>query len=158
MHPTSLLRRRSRAMKPITVLRAYPRNSPQAMARVLAMFMITDGRLDAREIEVMDQLRLYSLLGLSRAAFLDVLHDYCRDLLTASDRAGRIRLVDELRINAIVDGVDDRDRRVQVCAMILNIMHADGTYAAAELAVLDHVMARWGLSLEGLEAELEKAA
>lgn len=33
-------------------MRSYPTNSPAAVARLIAMAMLADGRLDNREIEI----------------------------------------------------------------------------------------------------------
>jgi uncharacterized tellurite resistance protein B-like protein len=134
--------------------RNYPRNSAEAASRVVAMTMITDANLDDGEIAAVDELRLYELLGLTRGRFLDVVRDYCEDLVAEVTPGGRVRLLDPKRIDFIADHVDDRRLRVAVCAMMLNIIAADGALREAELAVVSRVLARWGLTLEDLSREL----
>jgi uncharacterized tellurite resistance protein B-like protein len=134
--------------------RNYPRNSAEAASRIIAMTMITDANLDDGEIAAVDELRLYELLGLTRGRFLDVVRDYCEDLVAEVTPGGRVRLLDPMRIDFIADHVDDRRLRVAVCAMMLNIIAADGALRDAELAVLTRVLARWGLTLEDLSREL----
>lgn len=133
--------------------RNYPRNSAEAASRVVAMTMITDANLADGEIEAVDELRLYELLGLTRGQFLDVVRDYCMDLVVEATPGGQVRLLDPARIDFIADHVDDRRLRLGLCAMMLNIIAADGALRDAELAVLARVLARWGLTLEDLSRE-----
>ncbi len=135
-------------------MKSYPTNSPEAVSRIVAMMMITDSSLDDRELEVMDELRIYDIIGISRSGFSQVVQDYCTELMSAGGEDGKIRLVDKDRINAVVDLVDDHEKQVQTCGMILNIANADGKLHDTELAVFNYILDRWGLTLESLEREL----
>jgi hypothetical protein len=135
-------------------MKTYAKNSPEAIARILAMMMITDAKLDDREIEVMDELRIFDLVGISRSQFSEVVHDYCSELLASNSHEGRIKLVDQARIDRAIDLVDDPAKRVQVCSMILNIADADGRIEDSELAVFGYILQRWGMTLESLERDL----
>jgi hypothetical protein len=135
-------------------MKAYAKNSPEAISRVLAMMMITDAKLDDREIEILDQLRIFDIVGISRSAFSQVVQDYCGELLRSGLRDGKIRLVDKDRIDAVVDLVDDPKRRAETCGMILNIANADGDIHEAELAVFRYILERWGMTLDSLERDL----
>jgi uncharacterized tellurite resistance protein B-like protein len=131
-------------------MKEYPRNSPEAMARLLAMTMITDARLDDRELEVMERLRLYDLLGLSRADFARVVEDYCEDLLAAGAPDARVNLVDQARVDAVADAIDDPEKRLLAAQMVINILKADDRLEEVELALFRHILGRWGLSLDAL--------
>lgn len=137
-------------------MKAYPRNSPEAISRILAMMMITDAKLDDREIEVLDRLRVFDVIGISRGGFSRVVQDYCSELLANGASVGKVRLIDKERIDRIIDLVDDQARRVQTCSIILNIVNADGNIHDAELAVLRHILERWGMTLESLERDLTR--
>jgi uncharacterized tellurite resistance protein B-like protein len=137
-------------------MKAYPKNSPEAIARILAMMMITDARLDDREIEVMDRLRIFELIGISRNAFSQVVQDYCSELLSAGSRDGTISLMDKARIDQIIDLVEDPQARARTCGVILNIAKADGKIHRTELALFGRVLERWGMSLESLERDLAR--
>lgn len=134
----------------------YPHNSPEAVARVLAMMMVTDGKLHPDEIQVLDRLRIYEIIGISRLGFMKVVHDYCSDLLDSAGGNGRIRLVDKARIEEVIGLVNDRHLRVLTCGMLLNVINADDHLSEPELAVLRYILDRWGLPLESLERELLK--
>jgi uncharacterized tellurite resistance protein B-like protein len=137
-------------------MKDYPKNSPEAISRILAMMIITDARLDDREIEVMDELRIFDIIGITRSGFSQVVQDYCSELLAGGARDGRIRLVDKARIDEIIDLVDDPGKRVDTCGMILNIANADGKIHDTELAVFGYILERWGMTLESLERELTR--
>ena len=134
-----------------TTMKTYSKDSPEAMARVLAMTMITDARLDDRELDAMDRLRLYELMGLSREDFSRVVKDYCDDLLHGGGAStGKIDLMDRDRIDAVIDSIGDSSMRLKTAHMILAIAKADGQLHDTELALFRHVLSRWGLSLEQL--------
>jgi uncharacterized tellurite resistance protein B-like protein len=137
-------------------MKDYPKNSPEAISRILAMMIITDASLDDREIEVMDELRIFDIIGITRSGFSQVVQDYCSELLAGGARDGRIRLVDKARIDEIIDLVDDPRKRVDTCGMILNIANADGKIHDTELAVFGYILERWGMTLESLERELTR--
>ena len=138
-------------------MKAYSKNSPEAISRILAMMMITDARVDDREIDILDKLRAFEIIGISRVEFSRVVEDYCAALMASGTRDGRIRLVDKVRIDEIVDLVDDRQKRLFTARLILNIANADGKLHDTELAVFGYVLERWSMTLESLEAELTKA-
>ncbi|MCW5625110.1 MAG: hypothetical protein KIT73_10370 [Burkholderiales bacterium] len=131
-------------------MKQYLADSPEAVARVLAMTMITDARLDDRELEAMDRLDLYRLLGLDKAAFSVVVRDYCDDLVAAGSADGRVDLLDRERIDAVADAVVDPRKRIGTAQMVLAIMKADGLLHDAELTLFRYVLTRWGLSLEDI--------
>lgn len=137
-------------------MKRYEQNSPQAVARILAMMMITDAKLDDSEIDILDELRAFEIIGISRSDFSRVVQDYCAELMAQGNANGRIRLVDRDRIDHIISEVDDHPRRVETCGMILNIANADGTLHDTELAVFGYILERWGMTLESLQRELTR--
>ncbi|MBL8487004.1 MAG: hypothetical protein JNK22_07965, partial [Rhodocyclaceae bacterium] len=69
-------------------LRAYPPDSPRAMARLVALAMLADGRLEERELAALDRRGVLTALGITRADFNQVLFDLCQDLAALPDRRG----------------------------------------------------------------------
>jgi len=132
-------------------MKHYPENSPQAMARVLAMTMITDAKLADQELEIMDHLFLYEVLDLSKAEFAEVVKQYCDDLLVADTAHAKVDLMDRARIDAVLAPVTDPHKRFQTAQMIANIIRADGHLHDAELALFRHVLQTWNLSLDALK-------
>jgi uncharacterized tellurite resistance protein B-like protein len=133
-------------------MKTIAKNSPEALARVLAMTMVTDARLDDQELDVMERLKLYDLIGMSRLEFSRVVAAYCEEILQSGSPDGRINLLDRARVDPIVDAVDDPDKRLLAARMVINILKADGRLEETELALFRHILERWGLSLEALVA------
>lgn len=132
-------------------MKVYPENSPQAMARVLAMTMITDAKLADQELEIMDHLFLYEVLDISKAEFAEVVKHYCDDLLVADPAQAKLNLMDRARIDAVLAPVTDPHKRFQTAQMIANIIRADGHLHDAELALFRHVLQTWNLTLDALK-------
>ena len=68
-------------------MRSYPRNSPHAAARIVALSLLADRNLCKSELEALERLGAHAKLGLSLAELHTVVHDLCQDLLAASDLA-----------------------------------------------------------------------
>jgi uncharacterized tellurite resistance protein B-like protein len=130
------------------MFRSYPRNSPEAVARLLAMAMMTDGEVDDAEIALFDRLDLFRMIGLSRQDFAQVLSDYCADLRAAD---GAPLAADAAVVDAVIASVDDPHRRLMACAAMLSVCYADGRFDTAELSVMRHVLRRWNLTVESLQ-------
>ena len=130
----------------------YPYNSPQAMARLLIMQMIGDGNFDPAEIDELEHLNVYEILGLTRKDFILVLQDYCNDLSDEADDEGTIRLVDKQRISDLLETVDDPKKRTIVAALALDIAKSDHDFSEVEMAIFAMMLQSWHLSLESLQA------
>ncbi|WP_432732471.1 hypothetical protein R0381_003345 [Jeongeupia wiesaeckerbachi] len=124
------------------------------MARLLVLQMMCDGNFDPEELDQLEHLRVYEVLGISRKRFIEVVHDYCNDLSDEADEAGTIKLIDRERIEDLLDTIDDPKKRILVAALALDIAKADDDFSAVELAVFRHMLQRWHLSLEHLQAAL----
>lgn len=131
----------------------YHINSSEAIARILAMFMITDGNMDPREIETLESLHVYEIIGLSRKAFIDVLVKYCDDLTDDADGEGTIHLLSAQRINEVLDIITDRKKKLLCCALALDICKSDTTISEPEMILLRHMMQHWRITLDDIENE-----
>ncbi|WP_200906458.1 TerB family tellurite resistance protein [Gulbenkiania mobilis] len=134
-------------------MRPYSPNSPEAMSRLLAMLIVTDGNLDQHEIEALDALHVYEVLGLSRKDFMQVLVDYCNDISDEAEQDGTIHLIDLPRVDRLLEDVTDRNRRILLCALALDLSKADGTISESEMTLLRYMMAHWNITLDDLENE-----
>jgi len=133
-------------------MKKYPYNSPQAMARILIMQMIGDGNFDPSEIDELEHLNVYEVLGITRKDFIQVLQEYCNDLSDEADEEGTIRLVDKQRIEDLLETVDDPKKRAIVAALAMDIAKADHDFSEVEMAIFAHILQRWHLTLEKLQA------
>ncbi|MDN0073592.1 hypothetical protein QU481_01625 [Crenobacter sp. SG2303] len=138
-------------------MKNYPPNSPEALARLLAMFMIADGNMDPREIESLDLLHVYDVLGISRKKFMQVLVDYCNDISDEADpESGTIHLINRERIDTLLEDVTDRHKRILTCALAIDLCKSHEDISEQEMAILRYMMERWLISLDDLENEFVK--
>ncbi|MBS1154913.1 MAG: hypothetical protein H6R07_837 [Proteobacteria bacterium] len=133
-------------------MKKYPYNSPQAMARILIMQLIGDGNFDPSEIDELDHLNVYEVLGITRKDFIQVLQAYCNDLSDEADEEGNIHLVDKQRIDDLLETVEDPKKRVLVAALALDIAKSDHDFSEVEMAIFAHILQRWHLTLDDLQA------
>ena len=132
-------------------MKEYKQNSPEAMARILAMLMVADGSMDDRELELLDKLNIYGILEIDRKKFIEVLHAYCNDLSDSADADGTVHLVDRARIDELLDCVDEPKKRLLLCAMALDMSKADAEFSELEMAIFTHMLDRWHLTLEDIQ-------
>lgn len=137
-------------------MRTYKTNSPQAMARYIAMFMITDGEMDTRELDSLEKLMAYDLLGLSRKQFTQVLIDYCDDISDDAEQDGTIHLIDRERIDTLLEEVTDRGKRILTCALAIAVAKSDGHISDPEITLLRYIMKKWDITLEDIETRFVK--
>ncbi len=96
-------------------MRSYPRNSPQAAARIVALALLADGNLCKSELEALERHGAHAQLGLSPAELHTVVHDLCQDLLAASDLAwGGSSQVDPRTLAGMLAEVQDPQLQLKV--------------------------------------------
>jgi uncharacterized tellurite resistance protein B-like protein len=123
-------------------MRTYPKNSPRAAGRLLALTMISDGNVAPSEIKAVYRSRILEHIGLDDDAFDAVLHELCNDLL-ATARHGTIQ-VDEALLDAFLDEIDAPALRRDLLQTMWRLADADGWLADSEAVVLNRAAIRWG--------------
>ncbi len=143
----------SRPVKPLA-LTSYPRNSPAAIARVVALAMLADATVHPREIDAVDALGLHQELGITRDAFLTIVSECFAEAMMDMRARDRPSLMDDALVDWILADLDD----TQACALAyratLALLPADGRLSPEELAVLQRMFDRWPLRDEALTAGL----
>lgn len=127
-------------------MRTYPRNSPQAAARILALALLADGDLAPREMHILERLDAHRLLGLERAGLHAVLQTFCEDLLYAA----RLTWCDTCRVelatmHQMLDEIDDPQLQRTLLQLCIAAVTADDRVTEAESGVIDIAAQRWGL-------------
>jgi hypothetical protein len=127
-------------------MRHYPRNSPQAAGRILALALLADGHLSRRELDVLDRLDAHAALGLGRTELHSVVHGFCEDLLSAMHLSwGDACRVDQATLAALMADIDDPALRRTLLGLCLAIVDADAHLADGEGVLLDAVARHWNL-------------
>ena len=134
-------------------MRHYPRNSPQAAGRILALALLSDGHLSRRELDMLDSLDAHVKLGLGRTELHTVVHSFCEDLLSSMHLSwGDACQVDQATLAALMADIDDPDLRRTLLQLCLAIVDADDHVAEGESVMLMAAVDHWGLHRDMLPA------
>ena len=87
-------------------MRSYPRNSPEAAARIVALVLISDGHVCSSEFDILKQLGAERELGLEPHLLPHIVHTLCEELLLGGYATGSLMdNVDDSTLG-IIDGRD----------------------------------------------------
>ncbi|WBY00318.1 TerB family tellurite resistance protein [Ramlibacter tataouinensis] len=125
-------------------MRAYPRNSPHASARLVALTLIADGHLGSRELAALERAGAHEQLGLGPADLHEVLRHLAEDLVATAGWSGTAEL-DPAMVGALLSEVDDPGLQQTVAELALAAAQADGHLASGEQALLASARLRWGV-------------
>jgi uncharacterized tellurite resistance protein B-like protein len=127
-------------------MRSYPRNSPHAAARIVALALLADGNLCKSELEALERHCAPQKLGLSPAELHAVVHDLCQDLLATADLAwGGSSRVDAGTLDSLLAEVQDPQLQLEVMQLCAAVVETDAHVAEGESAVLAAALTQWGL-------------
>ena len=121
-------------------------NSPQAVARVVALGMAADARFDPREIESLERQAAFERMGLTRGEFRDLARDLFGDLMCWMREAGHVTLVDDAAVDRVAADLTDPVLQRLACALLIAVLPADGRLGEEELAVFQRLLDRWAIS------------
>ena len=140
-------------------MRAYPRNSPQAAARLVALLALADGHLCEAERRALPVERLAAELGLAPGAFEPVVQSLCEDLMAwCPSFWGSADAIPREALEAVVREVDDPLLRRKVLRLGLDAAFADRRLTRGEAAVLEAISAVWLETSLGLDRDGRRAA
>jgi hypothetical protein len=126
-------------------MRSYPRNSPEAAARIVALTLLADGHLSRSELDLLEQRKAAQALGLAHDGLHQVLHTLCDDLLAGADQnwADACK-VDPDTMSQLLNEVDDAALQLKVMRLCVDVVNADQHVAEGESVVLSAVLDHWG--------------
>ena len=126
-------------------MRSYPRDSPEAAARIVALALIADGHLDHAEVEALDCCSACERLGIGRNELHAVVHGLCEDLLASGPgNWSAACAVDAATMEALLDEIQDPLLRLKVLQLCLPAIAADGHLSDGKTAVVHAAIERWG--------------
>lgn len=133
-------------------MRTYPRNSPQAASRILALTLLADGHFDQTEAVSLQQSRAFEELGL-RADELDAaVNEFCADLLASSAlNWSDACFVDTGTLASLMAEIDDPALQRTLLRLCITVVEADRQVTDAEAMIVSAAVEHWGLHLEALE-------
>lgn len=125
-------------------MRNYPRNSPEAAARLVALSLVADGHACRTEFDALSRLDVERELGLRPGEMARVVQDLCEDLLLASDGAGTLSIGSNSGLLiGLLGEVDDPALQRKVISLALEVIDADGHLADGESALIDATLVHW---------------
>lgn len=130
-------------------MRSYASNSPAAIARLIAMAILADGRLDNREVAWIKENDTAALLGVDQDILIQVLLDCCRDVIAEAEQE-RVFLLEDARLARLADDITDPTLQKVALSAVLILAKIDGDISAGEQTLLRFLLQRWGIALEDL--------
>ncbi len=135
-------------------MRSFPRNSPEAAARIVALVLIADGHVCRSEFDVLTQLDAAHELGLPPDGLPRAVQTLCEDLLMGSYSGGSlIAQVDESALAALMAEVDDPLLQAKILTLATAAAQADHHLAEGEALVLEAARRYWaeGVPVQALQ-------
>lgn len=133
-------------------MRSYPTDSPQAVARIVALALLADGNLHPRELGALQRLQFNQGASLPEGSLQTVLRDFCEDLLATHAAAPASTLtLDDATIASLLDEVQDEALRIRVLQLCVAVIEADAHLARGEFRVLQAAARRWHVSIDRLD-------
>jgi hypothetical protein len=144
-------------------MRSYPRNSPEAAARIVALVLIADGHVCRSEFDALNLLDAPRELGLEPDGFPRIVQTLCEDLLVGGHgRGSMLGAVDSSSLASLMAEVDEPALQRKVLRLAVAAARADRHLADGEALVLAAARRHWGLDedaqAEGLVAAFPQAA
>ena len=130
-------------------LRAYPPDSPAAGARLVALALLADGKLEASELEALGRHRVFDALGLSREDFFEVLFDFCGDVTHLPNGKGDYLLTPGA-LDALFSEVASPAARQTLLRIIFDVIRSDGHLARGEGLFFWNAIDAWDMRIKDM--------
>lgn len=118
----------------------------EAAAGVLALMVAANGRIDAREMQMLDELDAFSRIGVRRERFVELAQGCLDDIGSSLCECSWLRVPALTYIDALLHGVVEPRERLLLCRLAAAVITADGVVSVDERMVYGHVLARWRIS------------
>lgn len=129
-------------------MRTYPRNSPHAAARIVALTLLADGHLCKAELDALDSLQVTDTLGLDNAEMHGVVHSLCDDMLVSADhRWPQACRIEPGTLLELMAEIDDPALQARVIRLCIGVANADRNVTEGESTVLSAALDQWGPSI-----------
>lgn len=125
-------------------MRSYPRNSPEAATRIVALVLISDGHVCRAEVDALNQLDGARDFGLVPNNMPGILQTLCEDLLMEGfDGRSILTHVGDALMASLMAEVDDVRLQGQVLRVAASVVQADTHLSDGETEMLDAIYRHW---------------
>lgn len=118
----------------------------EAAARALAMMVAANGRIDDRELSVLDQLDAFERVGVTRERFVEIARACVAEVGSHLCDRSWLSVHHMTYIDSLLDAVAGTEGRMLVCRLAAAVITADGRVTHDERLVYDHALARWRIN------------
>ena len=128
-------------------MRTYPRNSPQAATRILALAILADGHPCSAELAVLERLQAHVQLGLPHDELHAVVQAFCEDRMACSVGLSWLDacLMEPSPLQQMLGEIDDPALRRTLMALCVSLVEADRQVTDTETMLLAAMHRQWGL-------------
>ena len=127
-------------------MRAYPTDSPEAAARIVALALVADGHFSRDELEALDRGEARQRLEITPERLHEVVHGLCEDLMASGEACwSGSSALDDASLASMLDEVRDPLLRMEVLQLCILASTADGRLEDAENRIIRTAVGRWGL-------------
>ena len=129
-------------------MRQYQANSPEALARIVAIAMMADGAIDASELKSLERHDIIGRIGLEPENFDRVFYEYYADLSTSAHRlpSGQFEL-DDSTISLLLDEIRDPGLQKKALRSMLDVVNADRCLTGSEASLIAQALRQWEIAL-----------
>jgi uncharacterized tellurite resistance protein B-like protein len=128
-------------------MRSYPRNSPEAAARILALVLISDGHGCRTEFEALKRLDGVRHLGLDPEKLQGIVQTFCEDLLMEGfDGRSILSQFRAGMMASLLREVDDPHLQAQVMRLATSVAYADKHLSESETEMVEAISGVWEIS------------
>ncbi|MDP3539621.1 MAG: TerB family tellurite resistance protein [Azonexus sp.] len=129
-------------------MRKYSNDSPEAAARIVALALMADGKVDRSETQLLERQGTIRRLGLDHEQFDKVFYEFCEDMLTSAYRlaSGQFEL-DAQNVNKLLDEIRDPALQKNTLRLMLDIVNADRRLTAGEASLIAQALRSWDIDL-----------
>lgn len=132
-----------------SALPAYARDTLSAQARLVALSLLADGRIDSSEVELLGGQQGLGRLPLSKAEFFQVLNDFCADVSRMPATGGSYN-VSPTYVEELLGKVTDPSLRRKTLNLMFDLIRSDGKLDPSEDTLLWNALDSWGLRVSHL--------
>lgn len=125
-------------------MRSYPSDSPQAVSRLLALTVISDGGGSPPEIAATYRLSILDYARIDEDVFDQVLQELTADLPTTAN--GLVKVEAEM-IDQCIGEIRHPELRLRVWEAMWELAYADNNVAYSEGILLQRAADVWGIEL-----------
>lgn len=122
------------------------KHETESAARLLALVVASNGRVDARELAMLDELDAFERLGVTRARVIGLAHGSLQQQGEHPKPHLWLSLDEQLQLDRLLDDVADPAQRLLLCRLAAAVVTADGRVTSDERLVYTHMLSHWGIS------------